>query len=70
VQFSLILPLQVVIEMQVTGMGLNKARPVLTLLVDDVVSFYEMFSYDAGINGMSKHAWLFSACNISILQAI
>lgn len=53
--------LQVVMEMQMIGMGFNKARPVLTLLVDDVVSFYEMFSYDSGINGIANalHAWLF-----------
>lgn len=30
---------------------MNQARPMLLLLVDDVVSVYEMFIHDNGIQG-------------------
>jgi hypothetical protein len=32
-------------------MGQNRARPILSILVDDTVLFYEMFAHDNGIDG-------------------
>lgn len=39
-------------ELQLYGMGMNQARPILSALVDDTVVFYEMFFFDEGIDGM------------------
>lgn len=42
---------EVIQEVQINGLGYNKARPVLSLLVDDTVYFYEIFSHDEGTTG-------------------
>ncbi|VDN50784.1 unnamed protein product [Dracunculus medinensis] len=42
---------EIIMEVLLFGMGMNQARPMLLLLVDDVVSVYEMFIHDNGIQG-------------------
>ncbi|KAL3099044.1 hypothetical protein niasHS_001032 [Heterodera schachtii] len=39
-------PEEVIVELFVQGLGINKGRPVLSVLVDDQVIFYEMFRHD------------------------
>ncbi|VDK56267.1 unnamed protein product [Gongylonema pulchrum] len=45
-------PEEVVMEVLLVGMGVNQARPMLLLLIDDMVSTYEMFAYD---NAVQSH---------------
>uniref|UniRef100_A0A0M3K416 CPSF_A domain-containing protein n=1 Tax=Anisakis simplex TaxID=6269 RepID=A0A0M3K416_ANISI len=42
-------PEELIVEVLLTGMGMNQCRPVLFVVVDDVVSVYEMFAFDNGI---------------------
>ncbi|CAD5226198.1 unnamed protein product [Bursaphelenchus xylophilus] len=42
---------EVIMELQFNGLGYNKGRPVLSLLIDDTVVFYEVFSFDEGVKG-------------------
>ncbi|KAI1726321.1 CPSF A subunit region domain-containing protein [Ditylenchus destructor] len=44
-------PEEIVIELQLYGMGMNQGRPILAALVDDVLVFYEMFFCDDGVEG-------------------
>uniref|UniRef100_A0A914IGJ2 Cleavage and polyadenylation specificity factor subunit 1 n=1 Tax=Globodera rostochiensis TaxID=31243 RepID=A0A914IGJ2_GLORO len=44
-------PEEVIFELFVHGMGINKGRPVLSVLVDDQMVFYEMFRHDDHIAG-------------------
>ncbi|CAD5218762.1 unnamed protein product [Bursaphelenchus okinawaensis] len=44
-------PEEVVMEIQFNGLGYNQGRPVMSLLIDDTVVFYEVFQYDEGIKG-------------------
>ncbi|KAI6235977.1 hypothetical protein M3Y95_00108700 [Aphelenchoides besseyi] len=39
---------EIVTELRLTGLGLNQGRPVLSVLIDDTVVFYELFSFDEG----------------------
>jgi hypothetical protein len=41
----------IVMEIKLCGLGMNNARPVLSILVDDIVWFYELFVQDDGIKG-------------------
>jgi hypothetical protein len=44
-------PEDIVMEIKLNGLGMNNARPVLSILVDDIVWFYELFVQDDGIKG-------------------
>lgn len=44
-------PEDVIVELQVHGLGPNRSRPVVSLLVDDTVVFYEMFPFDEQTKG-------------------
>lgn len=44
-------PEDVVMEIKLNGLGMNNARPVLSMLIDDIVWFYELFVQDDGIKG-------------------
>lgn len=41
----------IIMEIRLNGLGFNNARPVLSVLLDDVVWFYEMFVCDDGQKG-------------------
>ncbi|VDM43199.1 unnamed protein product [Toxocara canis] len=42
-------PEEVIVEVLLTGMGMNQGRPMLFVMIDDMVSVYEMFMYDNGV---------------------
>lgn len=42
----------IVMEIRLNGLGLNSARPVLSIMVDDIVWFYELFRQDDGVKGI------------------
>uniref|UniRef100_A0A9J2PBZ7 Cleavage/polyadenylation specificity factor A subunit C-terminal domain-containing protein n=1 Tax=Ascaris lumbricoides TaxID=6252 RepID=A0A9J2PBZ7_ASCLU len=42
-------PEEIIVEVLLTGMGMNQGRPMLFVVVDDMVSVYEMFMYDNGV---------------------
>uniref|UniRef100_A0A0N5A911 CPSF_A domain-containing protein n=1 Tax=Syphacia muris TaxID=451379 RepID=A0A0N5A911_9BILA len=42
-------PEEIIMEVLIIGMGINQSRPVLFVLIDDVVSIYEMFEFDNGV---------------------
>ncbi|KAK0428982.1 hypothetical protein QR680_011121 [Steinernema hermaphroditum] len=44
-------PEDTIVELLVLGMGYNQARPILAVLVDDMVVLYEMYSHDDHIEG-------------------
>uniref|UniRef100_A0A1I8AI22 CPSF_A domain-containing protein n=1 Tax=Steinernema glaseri TaxID=37863 RepID=A0A1I8AI22_9BILA len=44
-------PEDAIVELVVLGMGYNQARPILAVLVDDMVVLYEMFSHDDHLEG-------------------
>lgn len=45
-------PEDTIMEIQLNGLGYNNTRPVLSIFVDDVVWFYEMFICNDGYRGM------------------
>jgi hypothetical protein len=45
------------------GMGMNKGRPILSALIDDMVVFYELFTFNNKIPGMPI---LGTVCNFDV----
>lgn len=44
-------PEEIVVELKMAGMGMNKGRPILSALIDDMVVFYELFTFNNKIPG-------------------
>ncbi|KAI6233639.1 hypothetical protein M3Y99_00877900 [Aphelenchoides fujianensis] len=42
---------EVIVDLRLTGLGMNQGRPVLSVMLDDTITFYEVFAYDDGFSG-------------------
>jgi hypothetical protein len=42
----------IIMEVRLNGLGYNNAKPVLSILVDDIVWFYELYVYNEGHRGI------------------